>query len=138
MPTVRAYDPAYAYELAVIVEDGIRRMYVDREHAFYYLTAMNETYLQPAMPRGRRGRHPARASTSSARRPIRRSARACTSSAAAPSCARCCARRTLLAAHGVAADVWSVTSYSELRRDALSCERWNRAAPGEPPIACRG
>ena len=52
VPTVRAYDPAYAYELAVIVADGIRRMYVDREHAFYYLTAMNEAYLQPPMPAG--------------------------------------------------------------------------------------
>ena len=60
IPNVLAYDPAYAYELAVIIRDGIRRMYVDNESVFYYLTVMNENYPQPAMPSGRRGGHPAR------------------------------------------------------------------------------
>jgi len=133
VPTVRAYDPAYAYELAVIVADGIRRMYGAREHAFYYLTAMNEAYLQPAMPPGAevgivKGLYKVRPAPDPASGPrlhlfgsgaiLREVLRA----------------QTLLATHGVAADVWSVTSYSELRRDALSCDRWNRLHPSEPPI----
>jgi pyruvate dehydrogenase E1 component len=133
VPTVRAYDPAYAYELAVIVADGIRRMYGAREHAFYYLTAMNEPYLQPAMPAGAevgivKGLYKLRPATDPSLGPrmhlfgsgaiLREVLRA----------------QTLLAAYGVAADVWSVTSWSELRRDALSCDRWNRLHPTEPPI----
>ncbi|MCC6847873.1 MAG: pyruvate dehydrogenase (acetyl-transferring), homodimeric type [Deltaproteobacteria bacterium] len=133
VPTVRAYDPAYAYELAVIVADGIRRMYGAREHAFYYLTAMNEVYLQPPMPEGAevgivKGLYKVRPAADPALGPrlhlfgsgaiLREALRA----------------QELLAARGVAADVWSVTSYSELRRDALSCERWNRLHPGDPPI----
>ncbi len=133
VPTVRAYDPAYAYELAVIVEDGIRRMYGAREHAFYYLTAMNEAYPQPAMPAGAeagilKGLYRVRAAPDPSIGPrlhlfgsgaiLREVLRA----------------QALLAAHAVAADVWSVTSYSELRRDALACARWNMLHPGEPPI----
>ncbi len=133
VPTVRAYDPAYAYELAVIIEDGIRRMYGAREHAFYYLTAMNEPYLQPAMPAGAevgivKGLYKIRPAPDPTIGPrihlfgsgaiLREVLRA----------------QTLLATQGVAADVWSVTSYSELRRDALSCERWNMLHPSAPPI----
>jgi pyruvate dehydrogenase E1 component len=133
VPTVRAYDPAYAYELAVIVADGIRRMYGAREHAFYYLTAMNEPYQQPPMPAGAeagilKGLYKVRPAPDPSVGPrihlfgsgaiLREVLRA----------------QTLLASYGVAADVWSVTSYSELRRDALSAERWNRFHPGEPPI----
>jgi pyruvate dehydrogenase E1 component len=133
VPTCRAYDPAYAYELAVIVADGIRRMYGAREHAFYYLTAMNEAYLQPPMPEGAevgivKGLYKVRPAPDPTIGPrlhlfgsgaiLREVLRA----------------QTLLAALGVAADVWSVTSYSELRRDALSADRWNRLHPGDPPI----
>jgi pyruvate dehydrogenase E1 component len=133
VPTVRAYDPAYAYELAVIVADGTRRMYGAREHAFYYLTAMNEAYHQPPMPAGAeagivKGLYKLRPAPDPTIGPrlhlfgsgaiLREVLRA----------------QTLLAAQGVAAEVWSVTSYSELRRDALSCERWNRLHPGDPPI----
>ncbi len=133
VPTVRAYDPAYAYELAVIVEDGIRRMYGGREPAFYYLTAMNEAYPQPAMPEGAevgivKGLYKVRPAPDPAIGPrlhlfgsgaiLREVLRA----------------QVLLASAGVAADVWSATSYSELRRDALSAERWNTLHPGEPPI----
>jgi pyruvate dehydrogenase E1 component len=133
VPTVRAYDPAYAYELAVIVEDGIRRMYGGREPAFYYLTAMNEAYPQPAMPDGAevgivKGLYKVRAAPDPTIGPrvhlfgsgaiLREVLRA----------------QVLLASAGVAADVWSVTSYSELRRDALSAERWNTLHPSEPPI----
>ncbi len=108
-------------------------MYGAREHAFYYLTAMNEAYLQPAMPPGAevgivKGLYKVRPAPDPASGPrlhlfgsgaiLREVLRA----------------QTLLATHGVAADVWSVTSYSELRRDALSCDRWNRLHPSEPPI----
>jgi pyruvate dehydrogenase E1 component len=133
VPTVRAYDPAYAYELAVIIEDGIRRMYVGREHAFYYLTAMNEAYLQPPMPpdaevgilKGLYKVRPAADPTIGPRLHLFGSGAILREVLRA---------QTLLASHGVAAEVWSVTSYSELRRDALSCERWNMLHPDEPPI----
>ncbi|OQY68628.1 MAG: pyruvate dehydrogenase (acetyl-transferring), homodimeric type [Polyangiaceae bacterium UTPRO1] len=133
VPTCRAYDPAYAYELAVIVADGIRRMYGAREHAFYYVTAMNEVYLQPPMPEGAevgiiKGLYKIRPAADPSAGPrlhlfgsgaiLREVLRA----------------QELLAARGVAAEVWSVTSYSELRREALSCERWNRLHPGDTPI----
>ncbi len=85
--------------------------------------------------RGRRGGHPARALQGAAGARSGGSARASTSSAAARSCARRCAAQELLAARGVAADVWSVTSYTELRREALAVERWNMLHPGEPPSA---
>ncbi len=133
VPTVRAYDPAYAYELAVIVEDGIRRMYVAREHAFYYLTAMNEAYPQPAMPadaavgivKGLYKLRPAPDPTLGPRLHLFGSGAILREVLRAQS---------LLATYGVAADVWSVTSYSELRRDALACERWNMLHPDDAPI----
>jgi pyruvate dehydrogenase E1 component len=133
VPTVRAYDPAFAYEIAVIVQDGLRRMYAEGEDCFYYLTVYNEMYPMPAMPTGvdegiRRGIYklaPAAGSGEGIPRlhlfgsgPIVREA---------------VKAQQLLAARGVAADVWSVTSYSELRRDALAAERWNTLHPGEPP-----
>ena len=108
-------------------------MYGAREHAFYYLTAMNEAYLQPPMPDGAevgivKGLYKVRPAPDPTIGPrlhlfgsgaiLREVLRA----------------QTLLAVQGVAADVWSVTSYSELRREALSCDRWNRLHPGEPPI----
>jgi pyruvate dehydrogenase E1 component len=132
VPTVRAYDPAFAYEIAVIVEDGIRRMYVDREDCFYYLTLMNEAWVQPAMPEGvrdgiLRGFYKLRPAPDPSIGPrlhlfgsgaiLREAVRA----------------QELLARRGVAADVWSVTSYTELRRDALACTRWNMLHPNEAP-----
>ena len=130
VPTVRAYDPAYGYELAVIVQDGLRRMYAEGEDCFYYLTIYNETYPMPAMPAGiadgiRRGLYKL-APADADRGPrvhlfgsgpiLRETLRA----------------QALLATRGVAAEVWSVTSYTELRRDALACERWNRLHPEAP------
>jgi len=93
---------------------------------------MNEPNLQPPMPADAevgilKGLYKLRP------RPTRRSARGSISSEAGPSCAEVLRAQTLLAAQGVAADVWSVTSYSELRRDALSCERWNRLHPASAP-----
>jgi pyruvate dehydrogenase E1 component len=131
VPTVHAYDPAFAYELAVIVQDGLRRMYAEGEACFYYLTVYNELYAMPGMPAGaeegiRRGVYKLAPAADPAGKPrvhlfgsgaILREA---------------LTAQTLLAERGVAADVWSATSYTELRRDALACERWNLLHPGEP------
>jgi pyruvate dehydrogenase E1 component len=131
VPTVHAYDPAYAYEVAVIVEDGIRRMYAERESCFYYLTVMNEAYAQPPMPEGvedgiLRGLYkvrPAPDPTIGPRIHLFGSGAILREVLAA---------QELLAARGVAADVWSVTSYTELRRDALAAERTNLLHPTAP------
>ncbi|MEA2625031.1 MAG: pyruvate dehydrogenase component [Candidatus Binatota bacterium] len=132
VPTVHAYDPAYAYEIAVIVRDGLRRMYVDREDCFYYLTVQNETYPMPAMPAGveegiLRGLYQVIAAEGPKQWPrvhLFGSASILNEAIRA---------RDLLAERQVAAAVWSVTSYTELRREALAAERWSRLHPGEPP-----
>ena len=132
VPTLRAYDPAYAYEISVIVEDGIRRMYVDREDVFYYLTVANEPYAQAAMPEGcaegiLRGLHKVRAAANPDAGP-----RLHLFGSGSILCEALRAQE-LLAARGVAADVWSVTSWNELRRDAVAVERWNMLHPLETP-----
>ncbi|MDG2307709.1 MAG: pyruvate dehydrogenase (acetyl-transferring), homodimeric type [Candidatus Binatia bacterium] len=132
VPTVRAYDPAYGYELAVIIEDGIRRMYVDREDGFYYLTVGNDIYPQAAMPEGAeegilRGIYLFQAADPAVTGP---KVHLFGSGALLPEVLRA---QTLLAAEGVAANVWSVTSYTELLRDARAAERWNRLHPLEEP-----
>jgi pyruvate dehydrogenase E1 component len=132
VPTCRAYDPAYAYELATIIEDGIHKMYGDGEQAFYYITVMNEQYDMPAMPEGahdgiikglyRFSSAPAKAGAARAQ---------LIGSGAILNEVRQAA--DLLAKYGVAADVWSATSYNELYRDAHRVERWNRLHPAEKP-----
>ncbi len=130
LPTCAAYDPAYAYEIAVIVQDGLRRMYQENEDLFYYLTIYNENYPQPPMPEGvREGilkgiyRYKAAEGGKAAVQlfgsgPILNEALK--------------AQQILAERYKVRADVWSVTSYNELRRDALAVERWNRLHPAEP------
>lgn len=131
LPNLRAYDPAYAYELAVIIQDGLERMYVKHEDIFYYITVMNENYPQPPMPpsaregilRGlylfRRG---------DAKNPVR--VQLLGSGAILNEVIK--AQQILVERYGVSADVWSVTSYKELYRDALDVERWNLLHPDEP------
>ena len=129
-PNCISYDPAYAYELAVIVQDGIRRMYRDQESVFYYLTVMNEQYEMPPMPEGSR---------EGILKGIYRLAKS--ENGKAKLKAQLLGSGTilnevvgaakLLENYGVAADVWSVTSYNELYRDANGCERWNMLHPGE-------
>jgi pyruvate dehydrogenase E1 component len=131
VPSCAAYDPAYAYEIAIIVQDGIRRMYELQEERFYYLTLYNENYAMPAMPPGLdaegvlKGIYRFRAAPEGKARvqlfgsgPILNEAMR--------------AQEILSSQYGVAADVWSVTSYNELRRDALEAERWNRLHPSQP------
>ena len=132
VPNCRAYDPAFAYELAVIIRDGMRRMYGDKpEDIFYYVTLYNETYPMPAMPAGVeegivRGLYRYRAGT--AGRAHR--AHILASGTAMPAALE--AQRLLADDHDVTADVWSATSYKQLRDDALTVDRWNRLHPTEP------
>ncbi|MBT3042331.1 MAG: pyruvate dehydrogenase (acetyl-transferring), homodimeric type [Candidatus Thiodiazotropha sp. (ex Codakia orbicularis)] len=131
IPNCVSYDPAYAYELAVIVQDGMRRMYQEQENVFYYITVMNENYLQPAMPEGVEegivrglylldtgGKHKHRVQLLGSGTILREVI---------------AAAELLEKEFNVSADVWSVTSFNELRRDGLDAERWNTLHPQEKP-----
>jgi len=131
VPTCAAYDPAYSYEIAVIVQDGIRRMYQEREDRFYYLTLYNENYPMPPAPKD--------LDTEGILKGIYRCQPAEKGQArvqlfgSGPILNEALRAQQILAEkYGVAADVWSVTSYNELRREALRVERWNRLHPDQP------
>jgi pyruvate dehydrogenase E1 component len=130
IPNCVAYDPTYAYELAVIVQDGLRRMYAEQENVFYYITCMNENYPHPALPEGVQegilkgmyrlrtgGQGKVRVNLLGAGTILREVLRAA---------------ELLEEVFGVPADIFSVTSFSELRRDAIDAERWNLLHPAEP------
>ena len=131
-PNCLSYDPAYAYELAVIIQDGIKRMYHDQESIFYYLTVMNEQYEHPEMPKGSRegilkGLYklkPAADGKAKLRAQLFGSGAILNEVVKA---------QEILQNYGVAADVWSVTSYTELYRDGHACERWNMLHPTDTP-----
>ncbi len=130
VPTCRSYDPAYAYELATIIKDGIKRMYGDQESAFYYLTVMNEQYEMPAMPSGSadgilKGMYRFKAAEGKASK-LR--AQLIGSGTILNEVVKA---QGLLTKYGVSADVWSATSYNELYRDAHATERWNLRHPTE-------
>jgi pyruvate dehydrogenase E1 component len=131
IPNCRAYDPCYAYELAVIVQDGLRRMCEEQENIFYYITCMNENYVHPELPSGVEngilrglyllkigGRGMVRVQLMGSGTILREVL---------------AAAELLEDKFGVPADVWSVTSFSELRREALEVERWNDRHPEEEP-----
>jgi pyruvate dehydrogenase E1 component len=131
-PNCLSYDPAYAYELAVIIQDGIRRMYRDQESVFYYLTVMNEQYAMPAMPEGSRdGILKGMYRLQPAANPKAKLKAQLFGSGAILN--EVLAAQKLLEKYNVAADVWSVTSYQELYRDGHACDRWNMLHPGETP-----
>jgi pyruvate dehydrogenase E1 component len=132
VPNVKAYDVAYAYELATIIEDGMRRMFVDGENIYYYITLQNEAYRMPPMPEGARdgilqgiyrfqqadrrlSHHVQLLGSGSILNEVRRAA------------------QILEERFSVSADIWSVTSYKLLREDALAAERNNRFHPAAPP-----
>jgi pyruvate dehydrogenase E1 component len=135
-----AYDPCFGYELTVILQDGMRRMLQQQEDVFYYVTVMNENYAQPPLPAGaeegiRRGMYRLRSSplaaagaTTGARKKIPRVQLLGAGTILREALA---AAEILEQEYDIAADVWSVTSFTELRRDGLDCERWNREHPGE-------
>ncbi len=142
IPNCVAYDPCYAYELAVILHEGLRRMYAERERVFFYITLMNENYVQPAMPEGAaagilKGMYPVRtcgAFEDDGPRRVRLLG------------SGVILREVLAAAErlheefDVASEVWSVTSFTELAREGADAERWNLLHPGEEPrrshVAC--
>jgi pyruvate dehydrogenase E1 component len=133
IPTLQAYDPAFAYEIAVIIEDGIDRMYRKGESIFYYITVMNEPYAMPAMPEGARngilkgmykykpaadGKSKLRAQLFGSGSILREVLKA---------------QGILAEKYHVAADVWSVTSYKALYADGIETERWNMLHPSDKP-----
>jgi pyruvate dehydrogenase E1 component len=132
LPNVLAYDPAYAYELAVIVREGIRRMYAEGEDVFYYLTLYNENWVQAPRPEGvdegiLRGLY--------RYRPAQVDGRRVHLLASGSILHQALKAQEILAAHKVSADVWSATSFQQLRVDALDAERWNRLHPDAEPRA---
>jgi len=128
---VRAYDPAFAYELAVVIQDGLECMFEKQQDAFYYVTMYNETYPMPAMPEGARegilrGLYKLRPSPD-----LRRHAATLIGSGSIlREVLR--AQELLLRDFDVSADVWSAPSYQALRRDALAVDRWNMLHPEAP------
>jgi pyruvate dehydrogenase E1 component len=133
VPNCRAYDPAFAYEVAVIVQDGVRRMYgSDPEDVVYYITVYNEAYPMPAMPDGVaegiiRGLYCYRPAPAGAAHKVQILASGTAMLAALE------AQRLLALEFDVGADVWSATSFQQLRNDALEVDRWNRLHPADPP-----
>jgi pyruvate dehydrogenase E1 component len=133
VPNLLSYDPTFAFEIAVIIEDGIRRMYKDGESIFYYITLMNEQYEMLAMPEGARDGILKGLYRLRGMEPKKGQARAHLLGSGAILNEALKAQQILAARYNVAADVWSVTSYQELYRDGHAAERWNRLHPGEKP-----
>jgi len=130
MPSVISYDPAFAYELAVIVHDGLRRMYVENEAKLYYITLYNENLNMPEAPKG---------VEAGIKRGLYRFQKSKTKGGAKAHLfgsgvimKQVLEAAEILEKEGVSTDVWSATSWTELYRDAVSCERWNMLHPGEP------
>jgi pyruvate dehydrogenase E1 component len=134
VPNLLAYDPAFAFEIAIILQDGLRRMYGNREDVFYYITLTNENYPMAAMPAGveegiLKGLYRLRDAT---REPESgRRVHLVGSGSLLREALR--AQEILAERYGVAADVWSATSYKELRREAMEAERWSLLHPGQEP-----
>ncbi len=132
IPTCLTYDPAYVYEMAIIIQDGMRRMYQEGENCFYYLTMYNEDYLNPAMPEGDgiqegilRGIYKFKAASTDPAKPAQAQL-----FGSGPILNEAIKAQAILAEkYSIAVDVWSVTSYNELRRDCLNVERYNRLHP---------
>jgi len=133
IPNCVSYDPTYAYELAVIIQDGMRRMYQEQEDVFYYITVMNENYTHPAMPEGvekgiLKGMYLLAEGKAKKNQPKVQLLGSGT-----------ILREVIAGAallekdFGIAADIWSVTSFNELRRDGLDAQRWNMLHPDKPP-----
>jgi pyruvate dehydrogenase E1 component len=131
-----SYDPTFAYELAVIIHDGMRRMYVEQEDVFYYLTLMNENYAHPAMPEGAeagiiKGMYLLNGQKAQGKKKPKVQLMG----------SGTILREVIFAAEllekdfGVVSDTWSVTSFTELRRDGIDCERWNMLHPEDKPRA---
>jgi pyruvate dehydrogenase E1 component len=131
IPNCVSYDPTFAYEMAVIIQDGIRRMYHDQEDVFYYVTMMNENWSHPAMPEGARegilrGLYPLREADKQKQAP-----RVQLLGSGAILREVMAAADMLAEDFGVLSDLWSATSFNELRRDGIDAERWSMLHPQE-------
>ncbi|RZU99481.1 pyruvate dehydrogenase (acetyl-transferring), homodimeric type [Spiribacter vilamensis] len=131
LPNCRSFDPTFAYEMAVIIQDGMKRMYEEQESVFYYITMMNENYHQPAMPEGAedgitRGMYRFRQGEAGERRVQLMGSGSILIEVIA-------AADLLRQDWGVESDVWSCTSFTELRRDGIDCERYNMLHPEDTP-----
>ena len=131
IPNCVSYDPTFAYELSVIVQDGMRRMFQEGEDVFYYITVENENYNHPEMPEGaeegiRRGMYLLREGQENDKKVQLMGCGAILREAIA-------AANILEQDYGVSADIWSATSFSELRREGVDCARWNRLNPEKEP-----
>ncbi|MFC1796949.1 pyruvate dehydrogenase (acetyl-transferring), homodimeric type, partial [Pseudomonadota bacterium] len=131
VPNCVSYDPTFSYELAVIIQDGLRRMYQEQEDIYYYITVMNENYTHPDMPDGsedgiRKGMYLFREGPEGARKVQLLGSGAILREALA-------AANILEQDFGVVSDIWSATSFTELRRDGVDCARWNRMNPEREP-----
>jgi pyruvate dehydrogenase E1 component len=130
IPNCVSYDPTFAYELAVIMQDGLKRMIENQEDVFYYITVMNENYSHPEMPKGSeadiiKGMYPFSTSKSKGEKVQLMGSGVILREVIE-------AQKILEKDYGVSADVWSVTSFNELRKDALEADRWNRMNPDKP------
>ena len=131
IPNLLSYDPAFAYELAIIIREGIRRMYTEQEDVFYYLTVYNENYLHPEMPEGSeqgilQGIYRFKAADPSLTQNDKARVHLLGSGSIMQ---QVLDAQQQLRDKGIGADVWSVTSYNLLYRDAMECEAWNREYP---------
>ncbi|WP_111657243.1 pyruvate dehydrogenase (acetyl-transferring), homodimeric type [Isoalcanivorax indicus] len=135
VPNCISYDPTYAFELAVILQDGLRRMYAEQENVFYYITLMNENYVHRAMPKGaeegiRKGMY----LLQEAERKSKKTVQLLGSGTILREVEA--AAEILQDVYGVEADIWSVTSFNELRREGLQVQRWNMLHPQEEARRC--
>lgn len=131
IPNCISYDPTYAYELAVIIQDGLRRMYVNHENIFYYITVMNENYQHPAMPSGAEDGILKGMYLLQSMKPTKKHVQLLGCGTILREVLE--AARLLKADYSITSDCWSVTSFTELRRDGLAIERKNRMHPEQPP-----
>jgi len=131
VPNCISYDPSFAYELAVIIQDGMRRMFEEKQDVFYYITVMNENYTHPGMPEGseegiRKGLYQLKKGGEHGRKVQLLGSGTILREAIA-------AANILEQDFGISADIWSATSFTELRRDGVDCARWNRLNPEKEP-----
>lgn len=131
IPNCRTYDPTYAYELAVIIREGIRQMTEEQKNVFFYITVMNENYQQPALPEGAeegiiKGMYLLEEETGDFKHRVQLMGSGTILREVREA-------KALLREMGIGADIWSVTSFNELRRDGLAVDHWNRLHPLEEP-----
>jgi pyruvate dehydrogenase E1 component len=138
IPNCISYDPTFAYEVAVVIQDGLRRMYAEQEDVFYYITIMNENYRHPEMPKGVeksivKGMYRLSESKLSSGKSGKKAPRVQLLGSGTILNEVIAAQAMLEKDFGVAADVWSCPSFTELRRDGLKVARWNMLHPEDKP-----